>query len=189
VIGCADLSGHEAPENDLRALLGRFVDGEERLLFALARRSAPGWVDTLFRRVTHAGGATSTTLFSLLLLTFPPTRSLGGSTLLANFLSHLVVQALKRTVTRPRPSAALNPVSALAQLPDQFSFPSGHACAAMAVAVPVLLQMPAAGLPLLVLALLVGASRVYLRVHYLTDVVVGQLLGAAIGVLAVHSLS
>lgn len=173
----------------MKALLDRCIDGEERLLSALAARAAPGWLDLAFRRLTHAGGATATAAFSLALLLFPGTRPLGGMTLAANLLSHLVVQALKRSVTRPRPGAASRGIVPLVELPDAFSFPSGHATAAMAIAVPVTWVMPMAGGPLLLLALLVGASRVYLRVHYPTDVVVGQLLGAAAGLLAVTSLS
>jgi len=95
---------------------------------------------------------------------------------LANAASHLVVQLLKRSVVRPRPEYA--GVLPLALNPDAFSFPSGHACAAMAVAVTLCFGNLGWGIIALALALLVGISRVYLRVHYVTDVVVGQLLGA-----------
>jgi undecaprenyl-diphosphatase len=97
---------------------------------------------------------------------------------MANLFSHLAVQALKHVVIRPRPSVLRPGLAALAHLPDRYSFPSGHACSAMALAVAITLVQPLAGIPALAVALAVGASRIYLRVHYVTDVVVGQLLGA-----------
>lgn len=156
---------------------------------ALADREAPVWLDRGFRLLTHAGGATATVGFCLALLLIPATRHLGGVALLANLISHLLVQALKRTIVRQRPTISHPEIAALAPFPDHFSFPSGHACASMAVATAVLLEEPLAGIPLLVVALLVGASRFYLRVHYLTDVVVGQALGATTAVLLAQSLS
>lgn len=100
-------------------------------------------------------------------------------------LSHLVVQLVKRTVARGRPAAASDCV-ALVREPDRFSFPSGHATASMSIALAYGTALPALALPLLVLALLVGFSRVRLAVHYPSDVVVGQLIaGAAASVLGV----
>ncbi len=64
--------------------------------------------------------------------------------------------------------------SALVLIPDHFSFPSGHACAAMALSVALANAMPALTVPLLFLALLVGFSRVMLGVHFPGDVVMGQ---------------
>lgn len=156
---------------------------------SLAARAAPSWVDRGLRLVTHAGGATVTVALCLMLLALPSTRHLGLAAGMANLLSHLAVQALKRTVVRRRPTVALPHLTALAELPDHLSFPSGHSAAAMAIAASICLTEPLAGIPAVALALLVGASRVYLRVHYLTDVVVGQFLGATTAVLVTQSLS
>lgn len=170
----------------MRHLLTRLTHHDRRLLSELARREAPDWLDRALRWITHAGGATATIGASALLLLFNHTRHLGLVTGVANLLSHLAVQGLKRTIVRPRPSLAVPGVTPLARIPDHFSFPSGHSAAAMALATGVCLAAPLAGLPVLALALAVGLSRVYLRVHYATDVVVGQLLGAAAAV-AVHA--
>ena len=156
---------------------------------ALTRREVPPWVDRGLRLVTHAGGATATMTISLLLLLNPSTRHLGLVATMANLLSHLLVQGLKRTVSRPRPSALLPQVTALTAIPDHYSLPSGHACAAMALATTILLAEPVIGIGALLAAALVGASRVYLRVHYPTDVVVGQALGAGAAVVVHLSFS
>jgi undecaprenyl-diphosphatase len=93
-------------------------------------------------------------------------------------LSHLVVQLIKRTVSRGRPSTVDRLVSLVAE-PDRFSFPSGHATASMSVALAYGMVFPAWSVPLLLLALLIGFSRVRLRVHYPSDVLVGQLIALA----------
>jgi undecaprenyl-diphosphatase len=70
----------------------------------------------------------------------------------------------------------------LAAEPDRFSFPSGHAAAAMSVAMGYAMVFPNLAVPLVLLAAAVGASRVYLGVHYPGDVLVGQLLALMVGV-------
>jgi undecaprenyl-diphosphatase len=94
--------------------------------------------------------------------------------------SHLVVQLMKRTVVRSRP--AHSGLHAAVREPDRFSFPSGHAAAAMSVALGYGSAFPALFVPLLALALLVGFSRVRLGVHFPGDVIAGQALASATAV-------
>ena len=93
-------------------------------------------------------------------------------------LSHLIVQCIKRTAVRARPAGAVG-CAAHVREPDRFSFPSGHACAALAVALAYALALPGPTFLLIPLALAVGASRVFLGVHYPGDVIIGQLIAVA----------
>jgi undecaprenyl-diphosphatase len=96
----------------------------------------------------------------------------------------LAVTVLKEAFDRARPPVGTPGIDAVGLLPASASFPSGHAATAFAAAVAVGLVHPRLRRPLVALAVVVAASRVYLGVHYLTDVLVGSLLGVAIGVLA-----
>ena len=66
------------------------------------------------------------------------------------------------------------------------SFPSGHTATAVGLATPLVLLVPAAGVPLMVGALLVAASRIYVGAHHLSDVVVSTLLALVVGWLVVR---
>lgn len=134
--------------------------------------------------LTHAGGATCTILAATVPLI------LGGafaeaaqSALITLVVSHLIVQLVKRTVGRPRPSRSV-PSAALVIKPDCFSFPSGHAAAAMSVAFVYASAYPPFALPLLLFASAVGMSRVFLGVHFPGDVLIGQLIAVLTGLVA-----
>ena len=88
---------------------------------------------------------------------------------------------LKFATERARPPLADPTIQALVSLPDSTSFPSGHAATAFAAATAVGVLYPRFRIPLLVLAGTVALSRVYLGVHFWSDVLVGSLLGVAIG--------
>jgi undecaprenyl-diphosphatase len=150
--------------------------------------SAGGASRAAWTAVTHAGGTGP----SLLAAAAPSLAccDLRRASLLALVtlaVSHLVVQLVKRTVARGRPSAG-EVCAALVREPDRFSFPSGHAAAGMAIAVSYGLVFPVWAGPLLLLALVIGFSRVRLGVHYPSDVLVGQLISVATG-LGVWALS
>ena len=67
----------------------------------------------------------------------------------------------------------------MVNLPDPFSFPSGHTAAATAVAARVAIAQPLFAPLVVTLAALIGYSRVRLRVHYVSDVLAGAALGLA----------
>ena len=140
----------------------------------------------MMRRLTHVGGA-RVTIGAGLGLVAAGERRLGIAALLALTVSHIAVQILKRTVARVRPCDANGRPLALVDLPDPFSFPSGHAAAVTAIAGTVTLSYPIAGFVLVPVAALVAYSRVALRVHHLSDVLAGAALGVA-GVVAATAL-
>jgi undecaprenyl-diphosphatase len=93
----------------------------------------------------------------------------------------LAVTLVKETVDRVRPAIAEPGLDPVGVVPASASFPSGHSATAFATAAAVALFYPRLRVPLLALAALVALSRVYLGMHYATDVLVGSALGAGIG--------
>jgi membrane-associated phospholipid phosphatase len=108
-------------------------------------------------------------------------------------LAFLLDSAIKLLIRHPRPTVAM------IALPPDYSFPSGHAVAASALYVT--LALLAAGVERragprrlliasgILVAVLVAWSRVYLGVHYLSDVVGGLMLGTAGAIVAVRAIT
>jgi membrane-associated phospholipid phosphatase len=105
--------------------------------------------------------------------------SYGVATVLAN--------VLKAAFDRSRPPVDHPEIHPLVDVPHSASMPSGHAAGAFAAALAVGLVHPRLRWPLLALAALIALSRVWLGVHYLSDVIAGAALGSAVA-LAVYGL-
>ncbi len=88
---------------------------------------------------------------------------------------------LKRLCNRPRPCSIQPHCWADLLPPDQFSFPSGHSITAFAFAAAAGIMVPALAPALLLCASSVAISRILLGMHFLSDVVAGALIGAALG--------
>jgi membrane-associated phospholipid phosphatase len=109
---------------------------------------------------------------------------------LSEFVSFGLGYGLKRIVRRDRPFVALANVHfSDAEAGDPYSFPSGHATAAFALATSLSLRYPkpAVYIPLHLWALFVAYGRVYLGVHYPSDVLVGGVIGSGTAIV-VHLL-
>ena len=117
-----------------------------------------------------------------LLLIFPKTRKTGLGMAFAMVIGLVVCNmTLKPLVARIRPydlQAELGvAIKLLCEAQHDFSFPSGHTIASFEAAVVLLKNSKKMGIPAMILAVLISFSRLYLYVHYPTDVLTSIVLG------------
>lgn len=159
---------------------------------------ANGFLDFLMPIITIFGDAGIFWIAcAAVMLIFPKTRKTGLAMGVALVMGLLVCNiCLKPLVARMRPleyelqnfgrTAAdlLHSGQLLVGKPSDFSFPSGHTIASFEAAGVLMLNNKKLGIPALVLAILIAFSRMYLFVHYPTDVLVSVVLGTLFAILA-----
>jgi len=122
-------------------------------------------------------------IISALLVIFPRTRKTGLGMAFAMMMGLIVCNiTLKPLVARVRPyDLQLQEFGITIQLLGEkmhdFSFPSGHTIASFEAAVVLLKNSKKMGIPAMILAVLISFSRLYLYVHYPTDVIASIILG------------
>lgn len=161
-------------------ILGRRFRRIEVKLFKLINNKMHcSFMDICMNILSFTGSA----FFSILILFFILLQKNTDSLLLFFYLSgsliigQLFVHPVKWLVNRPRPCLALNEARVFRALNNNNSFPSGHTCAAITIAFVFSQSFPHAALLLFLLAAMVGVSRIYLGVHYPTDVLAGAAIG------------
>ena len=162
-----------------KSIILRLSAGDRALMNRCAMAPSAPWLSrSVWTAVTHLGGTGPTLLVAgLPWFACCALHQVSGLALASVIISHLLVQLVKRTVSRVRPAA--DGCVALVREPDRFSFPSGHATASMSVAAAYAVVFPTWAAPVFILATVVGFSRVRLGVHYPSDVVVGQVIAVA----------
>nr|WP_300001875.1 phosphatase PAP2 family protein [Tissierella sp.] len=142
-------------------------------------RMSNKFLDYFMYRVTDLGGAIFTSVFSLAIIIFGnnATRFMGLEAIVALGISQTIVQILKRSFGRQRPYNMIKNINTFEIELKDFSFPSGHTTASFCMAATLSLNMPRIAIFLYIMAMIIGISRIYLAVHYPTDVLVGIVLG------------
>lgn len=149
------------------------------------------WLNYVMKYVTYIGefGA-GAIICAILLLIFKKTRWAGVAVAFALILDVLIVNViLKLSVNRMRPWQTYPDLgfqefhnSISVREPTDSSFPSGHTASLFAAAVALVMFYKIKGLPALGVAFIVALSRIYLCMHYPSDVLGGMAIGTACGV-------
>ena len=142
------------------------------------------FLDEIMPVITHLGSGGFVWIFIVfVLLCFKKYRKTGIVAMVALIIGTLIFTfAMKNIVARERPFnqeiGLLSATELLIPPPsDKYSFPSGHTLSGFAVAVSVFMYKKRFGAFCLVLAALIAFSRLYLYVHFPSDIVFGAIFG------------
>ncbi|HLR21473.1 MAG TPA: phosphatase PAP2 family protein [Tissierellaceae bacterium] len=137
------------------------------------------YLDKFMYGITDLGRAVSTTIFAIILLIVGNynLKFIGLENLLVIGISQTIVQGLKLSLRRKRPYDMLEHVHTFEIILKDYSFPSGHTTASFALATVLTLNIPYIWPIAYLFASIIGVSRIYLAVHYPTDVAAGIILG------------
>lgn len=152
------------------------------LLWIQRRARYHGW-NFFWIAVTSLGNAGAVwLLLSGALLLQRKTRQAGQAALLSMGICFLLCNLiLKNLVARTRPYEVIPELTTLIPHPTDYSFPSGHTSASFACALVLYGMLPKKyGVPILILAVLIGLSRMYVGVHYPSDVLGGMLIAVVV---------
>ena len=141
--------------------------------------------------ITHFGGFIWLVVIMLLVIGYAwiknkqSLRKIAILTLIALLFSDLIVFCIKHLINAPRPFISLSNVNLLIAENDPYSFPSGHVTSTFSVVTFFILNMKElakkhymlADIALIIFAIVIMFSRVYVGVHYPGDVLAGAIIG------------
>ena len=144
-------------------------------------------LDNLMIFITSLGNGGMIWIVATIVLLIPKKTRKAGIMSAVALLGSLIINnnIVKNIVQRPRPFVTFTDLQIIIPTPSEFSFPSGHTSSSFAAAAVFYRHLPKKfGIPSVVLAGLIGFSRLYVGVHYPTDVIAGVLMGILLSYLA-----
>lgn len=150
-----------------------------------------GLLDPIMKGITHLGDSGILWIaVTVILLLFKKTRRVGIACAVSMILGMIVTNVwLKNWVARVRPYEVIEGLTTIVGKQHDFSFPSGHSTNSLAAAAVIFAMVPRKyGVPTLILAVLIALSRLYVGVHYPTDILGGLIVGTLAAEIAYRAL-
>lgn len=170
----------------LEGLMGAVNQVDVNLFYMINLNLQNSFFNLLMPIITNAGTNTFWLIICVLIFIFggEKGRDVALITVIALLIGYGVTEFLKYEIARPRPFISLKGVHLLVTM-DGYSFPSGHAAASFVGCT--MMGKKYGYLPLFILfAFIIAFSRVYIGVHYLSDVLAGAVLGMLCSLLVLH---
>lgn len=167
------------------------LNADANILLFIQEYIRQDWMDGFWKGITILGNAGwFWILMSVILLIPKKTRPIGITALVSLLIGALITNVfLKNVVARIRPYEVVDGLILIIEKQRDYSFPSGHTCASFAAAMVYLKMMPKKyGVPFVILAVLIAFSRLYVGVHYPSDVIGGLIIGIFSAWTAVHMM-
>ena len=156
---------------------------DQNILLFIQEYIRHDWMDWFWKGITHLGDfGIFWILLTIVLLIPKKTRKAGIASALALIIGTLITNvAIKNVVARIRPYEVIQELDLMMEKQKDFSFPSGPTCASFASAFAIYKCKEVFPkkwrIAALVLATLIALSRLYVGVHYPTDVLGGLIVG------------
>lgn len=152
---------------------------DNSILISIYNKFRSNRLDKIMSRITLLGDYGFIWIaISIILLTTKKYRNAGEMCILGLMLTSILGEGIiKHFVQRERPDIKRTSIVLLIKEPLTYSFPSGHTASSFAAAGILSSQINMLLIPVFVLAFLIAFSRLYLMVHYPSDVLIGIVLG------------
>jgi undecaprenyl-diphosphatase len=135
-------------------------------------------LDVVLPKITYIGSAAISISICFLIIGMGgiKERHIGIEALVSLAVSHIIVEILKRIICRERPKNVLEKINIYNVPIDLYSFPSGHSTAVFSIAAVLSIYSHPLAFLCVPIALIVSVSRIYLGVHYPSDVAAGIII-------------
>ena len=170
----------------MQALINWVYNADWAILNFIEEHMHSGVCDAIFKNITHLGdGGILWIIVAIALMLFRRTRYIGIAVAVSLALNSIIcLGILKPAFARLRPFMLDSGIDLILHAPTDFSFPSGHTASSFSAAVTLLLYNRKYGVLALIVAALIAFSRLYLMVHFPSDVIAGIALGILTGAAA-----